>query len=289
MILKDTELVIDFGTVTFQRNMLPTNSPTAAQQFVLDENAITGWLDGPGTRRDVTPRLAVDGDFYEPAVKSARLITITGTAVAATPQDLTAMRDKLMSQCPDGEYTELAVFGFNSWRRAEVGFEGTPSWVILSDTVASFKVDLYAPDPRVYGDWQRFTLSMGGNSGALNFPLSFPMSFSRPASERGSAVTNNGNTRAYPSFRVTGDFTQGFSISDNRDGLVKYAGVVTNQAPVIIDMAKGTATQNGVDKSTLITVRDWFSVKPGETLVPAFMPTKDGTGFCDIMFRDTWI
>jgi hypothetical protein len=289
MILNDTSLTITFGTVTFYHTKRPIGDPTAAQQFILDPSAITGWLDGPGTRRDTTPRLAVDGDFYEPAYKSGRLITITGTAVAKTPADLQIMRDNLMGQCPDGTYVPLIVATSTAWRRTDVGFEGTPGWIQLNDTSASFKVDLYAPDPRVYGDWQRFTLSQGGNSGSLKYPLKYPINYYRPVTERGSAVKNNGNTRAYPQFRVVGSFTQGFSLTNNREGRVTYSGIVTTAAPVLVDMQKGTATQNGVDKSTLLSVRDWFSVKPGETLEPVFQPLMDGTGYCDIMFRDTWI
>ena len=291
MYLQDTTISVKFGTVSFYSSKMPLSAqlPQFNKQLVLDTTAITGWLDGPGVRRDTTPRLAVDGDFYEPAVNSARLITLTATAVALTPALLQQLRDELMSQCEDGTYEELWVQTESQQRMALVGFEGTPQWVPITDTAASVKIDLYAPDPRVYGPWQQFTLSQGGNSGSLKFPLKYPINFYRPITERASSITNNGNTRAYPSFKVTGGFTQGFSISDNRNSRVTYSGVVTQQAPVVIDMAKGTATQNGVDKSSLITVRKWFSVKPGETLTPSFQPVKDGTGYCDIMFRDTWI
>lgn len=291
MILNKSYIAVKFGTVSFYSKKLPlaADLPQFNKQIVLDPNAITGWLDGPGTRRDTTPRLAVDGDFYEPAVNSARMISITATAIALTPSLLQQLRDELMGQCEDGTYEELWITTDTQQRMALVGYEGTPQWVPLSDTAASVKIDLYAPDPRVYGDWQSFTLSQGGNSGSLKYPLKYPLNFFRPASERDASVKNNGNTRAYPSFKVTGGFTQGFSITDNRNSRVTFSGIVTQQAPVIIDMFKGTATQNGVDKSALITVRNWFSVKPGETLTPSFQPIKDGTGVCDIMFRDTWI
>lgn len=282
---QDGRLLVELGGLEFFSSRLYSKE----SQYVLDADAITGWLDGPGIRRDATPRLAVDGDFFEPAYKSGRLVSITGTAVATNSAQLQVMRDEFIGIMSDGSYQWMAVTTENVRRYSLVGLEGKPSWVLLSSNVASFKVDLYAPDPRIYGELQTVNISQAGNSGNLTFPLDYLLNYNRADNDVIASVTNNGNTRAYPLFRVTGNFNEGFTVTDNINGRVTFGGVVTMQAPVEIDMATATATQNGVDKSTLLTVRDWFWVKPGETMTPTFIPTKDGTGWCDIIVRDTWI
>jgi hypothetical protein len=78
-------------------------------------------------------------------------------------------------------------------------------------------------------------------------------------------------------------------LNDGRNNRVTYNGAVSQSSPVEIDMGKGTATQGGVDKTVLLSDRDWFSVLPGETIAPQFLPIQSASGWCDIIIRDTFI
>lgn len=304
MYLKYDDIVISLGSLRI--NSFQTGKDEYGKlrpQFVLDPDGIVGIDDGPGTKRNNTPRPISWGDFSEPGYKSARLITLTGTAIAHSPSDLQAMRDDFMGELQHGKYEEMRIQtgelqgtpnpreGVRTYtsRSANVGIEGTPRWNRLGDTVAAFKIDLYAPDPRMYGDKQVVMITDTTVVGGLALPAMFPVDFENPRASQATAIENHGNTDAWPTFVVTGDYYLGFQISDGRSKIVRYEGIVTETAPVTIDMMSGIVLQNGTDKSNLLTRRDWFSIPPLGSIQPTFQPIQDAWGKCDIIFRDTWI
>lgn len=289
MYLKNDRLVVTIKNVVFRSSKTGTEG-----QYILDTNAITGWADGASTRRDATVRPVSSGDFSEPYTFTSRLISLTGTAIASSRQELQSLRDKLVGLFAPHEYTTISVETSVDTRFATVGLEGAVAWVQQSDKVAIFKIDLYAPDPHIYGKESRTQAGVHVVSGGLTFPLKYRLSYNASEQTINRTVTNNGNAVSYPVFVAIGDFYSGFSVKTGFGGqTVTYSGMVTTQAPVIIDMAKGTATQNGVDKTVLVTERQWFGIPPATTIYPTFEPLSGGfqagTGRCDIIYRDTWI
>lgn len=264
-------------------------TPGAFQELILDQTAIKGWTDGVTIRRDSTPRLVTNGDFYEPAKLGSRLIQLTGMAVTISPADLIALRDMFIGFGADTGYRWFSVQTETHRRFALVGVEGTPQWSQVTDTTANWKLDLYAPDPYIYGDEQIITIGQSVDSpGGLALPLRYPLNYNAAPSSM-TVIRNQGNVDSWPVFRVNGTYHNGFEIFDNRNSRVTYKGVVTPQAPVYIDMGKGTATQTGVDKTVLVTNRQWFSVGRDETVRPEIKGILGGTGWCDVYFRDTFI
>lgn len=258
-------------------------------RYELDPDAISGWFDGPGTKASTTPRPTSWGDFTEPAYKNSRLITVTGTAIARNNVELQEMRDDLMSVYSDGTLGEIRVLNGAGTRYAYVRMEGTPRWVQLLDNAATWKLELYAPDPRIYGLEKRITLNDSTVSGGLDYPLDFPIDFESPTPPESLQIFNNGNVEAWPKFVVTGDYYSGFEITNGNSKKIRYEGMVTQAAPVTIDLGAGTAIQNGVDNSNLLSRRDWFSIPPNSSIQPMFYPIQDAFGWCDILYRDTWI
>ena len=284
MYLKNDRIVVTIKDTVFRSSRLGPSG-----QFVLDPTAMLGWTDGTAARRDNTVRPVSSGDFKEPYTFSSRLISLSGAAVAANRSDLQLMRDKLTGLFSPGEYVEMSVQTSIDTRYATVGLEGSVSWTQQLDNVAVFKIDLYAPDPYIYGNLQVFQTGSNVIVGGLEYRLAYPLNYNLSGQNTIQTVKNNGNAEAWPSFAVTGDYFSGFSIDDNLGNRITYTGMVTYSAPVTIDTAKGTATQNGVDKTTLINRRDWFSIPAGATIQPKFTPIQNGSGWCDIMYRDTWI
>lgn len=266
----------------------------SSKEFILDPTAVMGWTDGTAVRRDSTPRLNGHGDFGEKAKMGARLISFSGTAVASSISNLQQMRDDLVGLLANGEYGALSVETAAGTRYSTVGLEGTVSWVQQADLFATWKIDLYAPDPFIYGEWK--TVQTGivkAKRGGLGFVLSYPMNYNLIDPDTSQTIKNKGNALMWPVFKVVGDFGSGFTITDSKNSTVEYTGAVTTASPVYIDMSRGTAIQDKMDKSMLITQREWFSVAPGETIHPEFSPNTDndqnGSGWCDILYRDTWI
>jgi hypothetical protein len=260
-------------------------------EFVLDPTALTGWDDGTNVRRNATVRPVSNGDFVEPYTFSARLISLSGTAVATSRGELQRMRDALTGILADGEYAEIRVETSASVRYAVVGIENKVEWVQQLDNVALFRLELYAPDPHIYGPERVVTLGATSEAGGgLTYPLSYPLNYNAQNLQSLTPPLNNaGNAKAWPRIKVTGDYYSGFTITDGKDRKITFSGPVTRAAPVEIDMGKGTAIQSGIDKSTLLSQRDWFSLLPGEILRPEFQPAQSASGWCDIIIRDTFI
>jgi len=287
MFLKNDKIVARVGNTVFRS----WKQAGVAEQFVLDPTAVLGWTDGTAARRPASQRPVSAGDFYEKHTMGARVISFTGTAVASSRAGLQKLRDELVGLLADGEYQTLSVETSADKRYSIVGLEGTTSFTQMTDTAAIWKIDMFAPDPYIYGEMKTESIGSsnfvaGGLTYILTYPLNYNVDQNRVVS---STITNNGNVDAWPLFRVTGNYTGGFSITDGYDGVITYQGPVTMQSPVTIDMGAGSAIQNGVDKSVLLTSRKWWSVSPGEVVRPRFIPIQSGVGWCDIIIRDTWI
>lgn len=285
MYLKNDKLIVSVGKITAHSHV------DTKPAFVLDPDAITGWTDGVSTRRDITQRPLAWGDFAEKAYKGSRVITVTGSAIANTPQELHAMRDIFMGNLSHGEFEEMSVTNLSGTRYAWVSVEGPTAWLQKSDTVAVWKLELYADDPRIYGVRKRVTISESSVTGGLDYPVDYMVDYglSTVGQLANISIANNGNTDAYPVFTIKGDFYSGFSIANGQGKSVVFTGITTLAAPVEIDMLAGTAVQNGIDKSSFFTRREFFSIPPLKAIQPSFSPLATGSGWCDIMYRDTWI
>lgn len=292
MYLKNDKLIVTIKNTVF-RSFNLTGIPN---QFKLDATALSGWDDGVTTRRQSTQRPTTHGDFPDKATMAARVITITGVAVSDTRAGLQAMRDEFIGLLADGEYAQMSVETGAGIRYATVGVEATPSWIHQHDTIATFKLDMFAPDPHIYGPEKRFSLSANPTDGALvyqgsaaPFYLKYPLDYNTSLDMQAQFLWNAGNVESWPTAVVNGEFDTGFSLTDGLGHWITYSGAVTPFAPVVIDMRRGTASQNGSDRSTLLGTRGWWSIPSKRSVQPVFTPYKGANGWCDILYRDTWI
>lgn len=283
MILQKDTLFVTIGNTVFRSSRFQN------PQFVFDEDALKGFLDGVNVKRTEAARPNKWGDFSEPGLLGPRNLTLTGTAVADSPSQLMQMRDEFAALLTDGKYQEIEIQTTATTRYLNVALAGSSSWVQKLDNVALWKLELYAPDPRMYGAQKSAQITDSTVNGGMDFPIDYPLDYGGPIQSQAVSISNAGNTDAWPVFKVTGDYFSGFQITDGLNSVITYEGIVTLTAPVFIDTAKGTAIQNGTNKSSLLTRRDWFSIPAGSSLSPRFFPIQDAFGWCDIMYRDTWI
>jgi len=296
MYLKDEKIIVKLTDDIAIRSWKLDGVPS---QLMFDPTAMTGWTDGVSARRDTTARLNSNGDFMEPAKLNARYISLSGIAIANTITEFQILRDNFMAAFSGayGDYQSISVETASGRRYATVGLEGKPNWIQTLDTAASWKLDLYAPDPHVYGEPQQVTIGLSSPTvGGLKikdtaaFALRYPLNYNNPVTQSSvGLISNRGNAVSWPQFKVQGTYNNGFELFDNRNSKVAYVGVVTPQAPVIIDMGRGTATQNGVDKTALVTTREWFPLGPDEIVRPEIRAINGGSGWCNVLFSDTYI
>lgn len=261
----------------------------ADAQFLLDETAVVGWNDGVDIKRNFTPRQMRSGDFQEIGHHAARYISLTGIAVTKTIPQLKQLRDEFTSAVPPKTYQPMSIQDSVGIRYSTVTLGGKTSWIQKTDTSATFKLDLYAPDPYLYGEVRQITLPGGNTGGGMSYPWDYPTDFGTPVSLQGQFIQNYGNQESWPTIVVTGDYVSGFTVTDNLGNYITYTGSVSMTSPVSIDTAAGWAVQNGSDRSTFLSRRDWFSIPSGQSIQPSFIPVDTVNGWCDIIYRDTWI
>jgi hypothetical protein len=283
MILSKDNLFVTIENTIFR------SSKTGTRQFIFDENALQGFLDGVNVKRDETVRPNQWGDFQEPSLFASRQLTLSGTAVASSPAELLSMRDEFTGLLNTGGYSEISIQNSVGTRYLTVGLGDSPSFVQKTDNFAIWKLELYAPDPRLYGSVMNLQITDSTVTGGIDYPMDYPLNYGGDTKVQAMAMYNAGNTDSWPVFTVVGNFYMGFHITNNAGSIVTYEGIVSMTAPVEIDMGRGTAMQSGVDKSAMLTRRDWFSIPPGGSIQPMFYPIEDSVGWCDIMYRDTWI
>lgn len=286
MILKDDMRIMNIAGRQFFHNK------GALPRMIFDPDAIIGWFDGVDIRRDTTERPNSNGDFYEKGRLSSRLITITGAAVARTTTELHLLRDEFTGLLSDGEYHWVALSTATDTRYVLAGLGGPSSWVQQLDTAATWKMDLYVPDSRMYGPELSAQLQSAGDAfDGLVYPLTYPMIYTEAEPIQNPALLNQGNIESWPIFRITGDYPSGFKIRNYPTGEeIVYAGATFMNAPITIDTASGSVTVGGVDRTYMLTKRQWFAVPPTlAPITPRFIPYQEGTGWCDVTWRSAWV
>lgn len=262
-----------------------------SQQYVFDPDAIVGWDDTPDIKRTATERPMAHGDFASRGFYGARLVTITGHALADGPRTLYMMRDRLVSYLQDGQEHEITVLKGEELRSMKISQGSSLSWVQMFDHYAKWKVDLYAADPRMYGR-PKFAQSKSQTSEnlALEYPITYPLDFGSDEEVSTTTITNDGNSPSWPIYTVDTYLPNGFSII-NGANKITFGGAVTGGAPVIIDTFKGTATVDGFDRTYQLIQRDWTPIPPYGSLTVDFKPLggQESAAWADITWRDTWL
>lgn len=289
MILKNDIRVLQLGS----QKIYHDNGPLP--RMIFDPEAIVGWEDTPDVKRDRTARPISHGDFVDRGYYEGKLITITGYAVANNPQELHIMRDTVAGLLQNGNEQWMNISNSAGTRYMKVSQGSRLSWTQMLDNAAKWKLDLFAADPRMYSTLQHgqsyaSTIDMQGLSfGPNGTGLEYPLNFGPPTRPETATLSNNGNSEAWPTFKVYGDLPSGFSINNGAGRIVTYNGLSFKSMPVTIDMYHGTASVGGADRSYLLTRRDWFSIPPRGSIKPIYSPTVESSSWVDMEWRHTWV
>ena len=144
------------------------------------------------------------------------------------------------------------------------------SWDRQTDTCARFKVEMYCPDPHMYGDLKEAVLFSSDNERSglnlvtgLSYPLAFNWNISLESSDE---MRNEGNATAYPVYRFRGD-TDGITIKAG-DSVMTYGGKTAADTELMIDTFTGEVRYGLSDRSYLLTSRDWITIPPKSAITP---------------------
>lgn len=271
-------------------NIVMETHPSGVPKYHLLDDMCSGWWDGTGIKRNKISRASHWGDFRAETLRDARYMTWTGTAVASTSRELQAMRDEFTGTLATNQSTIMSVYSDSTGTRfAEVFLEDKPKWTRMTDTAAAFQLELYAPNPRIYGEEKTISLLENDGFGGLQYRINYPLDYNTVTEPVAQSISNLGNTYAYPVIEVNGHFPAGFRITDGNNRWIIFPGAVSPASPLTIDTRTGVALQSGVDKSSIMEIES-FVVPPLEQISPkiySFSATTGGT--CIIRLRDTYI
>jgi len=247
--------------------------------------SLAGWFDGTPVRGDDVERPGAHGSFGTRAFRGARLVQMAVSELVSSPSEAAQAQRWFAALLADGEYADLTVTdpdeGTTSTR---VRLESMPliRWMPRSDAVRA-QFEFFAPDPYRYGPLQTATTGFARDMSGLRFPLFVEggvLTYGSPGNETGTVhVTNPGTAQAWPVFSVAGPVSDdGFEIVDVEGGSVlRFAAGVPAGESVVIDPAQGLVTLAGGDRRQSLTVRQWWSVPPGETRTVLFRPLGSAT------------
>lgn len=222
--------------------------------FVLGREGSSGWYESPDVRREEIARAMSHGAFNLPGYRSQRLIGIPGHILARTPASLVHLQDRLSGVLADGGSGRLTVEDDSGTRWANVRLAGC-SIEQIDSTTARFLLQLWAADPRKYGETRTF--------------------------DSGQPAYHYGNFPASPVIVVPGAHAAWSATAGSAQVAVSQA--LTSGQTHRYDSRTGRLTRNGALQVGVVTRGDSWSIAPGQSLVHTI------TGGGQVQVTDTFI
>lgn len=240
---------------------------------------IDGWRMGGGVDPSFTARPGQHGTFDGPVYRRERVIALSGACKAPSRALIEAAYDTLAASLADGRMGTLAVQTPAGERWVKVRLTDAPQSEPINPLAFRWQLQFTAPDHRKYGEAVEESTTLPGAmfGSGLEMPFAFPLDFGSSPITGELSFTNTGTADTEPAFRVVGPMESGFEITRLETGQrLRYAAPVGTD--VVIDNADGTASTEGQDRTSFLTVRDWFTVGPGESATFRFstLGSEDG-------------
>lgn len=255
-----------------------------------------GWQSTPDMRTHRSPRPARRGAFRGPSYRSARSITLEGSALAPTPEALEHAATRLAAVLSDGqELGTLIVRERDYTRQCDVELDAGTKITKTNDWTLVWSIQLAAPDPVRYAAVLRqlSTTLPFVPDGGLTFPLTFPLNFG-PLPQGGQlTVHSSGTADTWPVFKITGPITGPIISSETTgDRLLFDSGfAVGADQTLTIDtdnrlvLLAGSATRRGQ-----LEIAEWFPIRAGATTRIGFGSAGDYNSQARLkcLWRDGW-
>ena len=261
-------------------------------KFGIQQNGIEGWYDTPSVKEDPESREGADGSFLRTQVHySSRVVKATLMTLADSRYDHVAL------------WKQLGELNRTPRRVRLVDLDDTFIDAVLEFTypsgrltgVAKITVIATADDPVRYATaLQSLSLVSGARSGGTDYPTKYPTDYGgdADASQSYGVLTNDGNIASAPVITVRGSLPQGFTLMDSEGRGITYYDAVFPGSPVTVDCKNRRVMVNGVNRSVMLSRREWFTVPAKGSLGVSFIPATDataGTSTATVQFRSAYI
>jgi hypothetical protein len=242
---------------------------------------LEGWDDTTEPRLVNEARVAGDGDLDEdPIFVDARYVIVSLAVGHRGRPDLTRKAQRALR----------ALGSIREDFRVEIEDEDGPltaSMKLASKIrwdysrgmqLVQCEFSLKADDPRRYS--REITATTGiplPGTGVVD-PITDPFTDGEPGYPGQVVLANDGDASTTPNLLVSGGLSQGFEIiAIERNRRIRLDRPVPEGSTVTIDMRRGQAWIDGVSPISL-TVSEWWTIRPGETVTLQFVPLGETTG-----------
>jgi hypothetical protein len=254
-----------------------------------------GWSSAPTSRTNVEDRPAEDGGYDAPSFDSARIITLSGTAIAPHRRGQNEAKDRFNGAAPSGpSLYVLTVQEEHLARRAYVRRSGDPKISDKGSTAFDWSLTLVAADPRKYAEDESSgamaapTLLVSGRTYGRVYPMYFGAIVNGASSV---VVDNRGNYPTGAVVQIRGGLTRP-TITNLRSGENLGFDLTLRADDVLtVDLLARTAVLNGSAsrRRTITSGSSWWLHNPGLTpLRLSGTPTAQGTPSMTVTYRSAW-
>lgn len=259
---------------------------------VWSTSVFDGWWDSPGSTGSTAQNAWADGGWIDEAFLQPRTLVAGGLVRGADRPSTRQAIDRLLAAIPVRTLAPLSVMEDGLSRSVRVRQEHKPVISWLSDTLASWNVQLTAPDPRRFsGDGvSAFTYSastgLPSTTGGLTLPLTAPFSIGATVTSGSVTVTNQGN--ATPPVRVT--FTGPVVnpiLRTTTGGYMAFNITLDAGQTLVVDLDKRTVKINGTVNRRNVMSGSWITPAAG-TVLMFDSTTYNSAAQMSVQWSDAW-
>lgn len=284
------ELTVGSDTIRFDGTGAGTDG------YYITQEGIEGWYSMPSMQVSSTARGQGDGnhDIQDDDIHyEARVITMHAMIVGSrmdTLGKLARLRrcshrhvqvrvvDELMDAYCDGRATISAT--------AKRGEQIIPDVTV---TIECDRPEILSTEAQKVQIWPQADSGLGGlRYGVKATGLWYPIQYGVEVSDSRNAcvLRNDGSSRAYPVFQVTGPFPDGVAVAFQDGSSLAYSQPV-GVTPLILDSRSHAATIGGVDVSRGLIARGFPVIEPGGSLGVTLQSS--GSGWVTCVTHDAYM
>ncbi len=235
-------------------------------EWTINRDQFSGWDDSAASTIAVVRKPRQRGGWAGEAFDAPAHYSLGGLLIAPSPAAMLAARDRLKAAATLGD-TTLTFIEEGVSRSATVRREDRVLFDRLTPTVASWSIQLVAPDPRKLGAPLPISTRLPSTTGGLTVPFTVPFVVDAVTVTGQVSLVNPGNISGPVRLRIDGP-VQGPVVTHVSSGksLVFASSVVLGAGEFLtVDMERREVLANGQSsRNGWVTERGWSSFEPGD-------------------------
>lgn len=238
-------------------------------EWVVEDES--GWSSSPPVRAVVQPRANADGAWGGPGFYDARVINLTGTAIAPDRVSMLAAKDRIKSAIGPRTAVQLQVAEAHLTRVASVRLSDQIDLADRGSYVFTWSLTLTATDPRRYAaEAASATVTLPSSVAAgRTYPRTYPIVFGGGVVEGGGGsafIEQAGDYDATPAvITISGPIISPRIEHPQTGRNLTFDITLAWDETLVVDLGRQTALLNGTSSRayTISAGSAWFMLVPG--------------------------